>query len=134
MLNTFGKFHQNPLRDVGGGELGRCICAKSSKGHNSVKSDRITNCRQYAPGHLMLNTFGKFHQNPLRDVRGVELGRNCSQRPPACRTTRPPACRPTRPPTFANLITRISPSENLVNNLIPIQQEHLHECHHKNSD
>ena len=71
-----GKFHQNPLKDVGVAET-RLTAEKLLKGHDSVKNYSSMASIKYAHLQVMGTITGKFHQNPLKTVGGVAETRLC---------------------------------------------------------
>ena len=74
------KFHQNPLKTVGGVAETRLTAEKLLKGHNSGKNQSSMTTIKYAHLHFMRTITGKFHQNPLKTVGGVAETRLCLQR------------------------------------------------------
>ena len=74
-----GRFHQNPLKTVGGVAETRLTAEKLLKGHNSgINQSSITSIR-YAHLQVMGTITGKFHQNPLKTVGGVAETRLCQR-------------------------------------------------------
>ena len=73
METITGKFHQYPLRNVGGVEEIRIVdkWLKLTKGHNSGKKQSSVTSVQYDPLQVMATITGRFHYNPLRTARGV---------------------------------------------------------------
>ena len=72
-----GKFHQNPLKTVGGVVETRLTAENLLKGHNSGKSQSSMTSIKYAHLQVMGTTTVKFHQNPLKTVGGVAETRLC---------------------------------------------------------
>ena len=72
-----GKFHQNPLKTVGGVAETRLTAEKLLKGHNSGKNQLSKTSIKYAHLQVMGTITGKFHQNPLKTVGGVAETRLC---------------------------------------------------------
>ena len=72
-----GKFHQNPLKNVGGDSEIRLSAEKLFKGHNSGKNHSSMTSIKYAHLPVMGTITGKFHQNPLKTVGGVAETRLC---------------------------------------------------------
>ena len=66
-----GKFHQNPLKTVGGVAETILTAEKLLKGHNSRKNQSSMISIQYAHLQVMGTITGKFHQNRLKTVGGV---------------------------------------------------------------
>ena len=66
-----GKFHQNPLKTVGGVAETRHTAEKLLKGHNSGKNHSSITSIKYAHLQVIGTIAGKFHQNPLKTVRGA---------------------------------------------------------------
>ena len=66
-----GKFHQNPLKTVGGVAETRLTAEKLLKSHNSGKNQSSMTSIKYAHLQIMGTITGKFHQNPLKTVGGV---------------------------------------------------------------
>ena len=71
------KFHQNPLKTVGGVAETRLTAEKLLKGHNSGKNQSSMTSIKYAQFQVKGTITGKFHQNPLKTVRGVAETRLC---------------------------------------------------------
>ena len=71
-----GKFHQNPLKTVGGVAETRLTAEKLLKGHNSGKNQSSMTLIKFLHLQVMGTITGKFHQNPLRTV-GVAETRLC---------------------------------------------------------
>ena len=63
-----GKFHQNPLKNVGVAETRR-TAEKMLKGHNSGKNHSSMTSIKYAHLQVMGTITGKFHQNPSKNCR-----------------------------------------------------------------
>ena len=72
-----GKFHQNPLKTVGGVAETRLTAEKLLKGHNSSKNQSSIISMKYAHLQIMGTITGKFHQNPLKTVGEVAETRLC---------------------------------------------------------
>ena len=72
-----GKFHQNPLKTVGGVAETRRTAEKMSKGHNSGNNQSSMTSIKYAHLQVLGTITGKFHQNPLKTVGGVSETRLC---------------------------------------------------------
>ena len=72
-----GKFHQNPLKNVGGVAETRLTAEKLLKGHNSNKNHSSMTSIKYAHLQVMVTITGQFHQNPLKTVGGVAETRLC---------------------------------------------------------
>ena len=72
-----GKFHQNPLKTVGGVAETRFPAEKLLKGHNCSKNQLSMTSIKYAHLQVMGTITGKFHQNPLKIVGGVAETRLC---------------------------------------------------------
>ena len=72
-----GRFHQNPLKTVGGVAETRLTAEKVIKGHNSGKNHSSTPSIKYAHLQVMGTITGKFHKNPLKTVGGVAETRLC---------------------------------------------------------
>ena len=72
-----GKFHQNPLKTVGGIAETRLTAEKLLKGHNYGKNQSSMTSTKYAHLQVMETITGKFHQNPLKTVGGVAETRLC---------------------------------------------------------
>ena len=72
-----GKFHQNPLKTVGGVAETSLTAEKLLKGNNSNKNQSSMTSIKYAHLQVMATISGKFHQNPLKTVRGVAETRLC---------------------------------------------------------
>ena len=66
-----GKLHQNPLKTVGGVAETRLTAEKLLKSHNSSKNQLSMTSMKYAQLQAMGTITGKFHQTPLKTVRGV---------------------------------------------------------------
>ena len=66
-----GKFHQNPLKTVGGVAKTRLTAKKLLKGHNSDKNQSSITSIKYAHLQVMATISGKFNKNPLKTVGGV---------------------------------------------------------------
>ena len=66
-----GRFHQNPLKTVGGVAGTRVTAEKLLKGHNSGKNHSSMTSIKYAHLQVMGTITGQFHQNPLKTVGGV---------------------------------------------------------------
>ena len=60
------KFHQNPLKTVGGVAETRLTAEKLLKGHNSSKNQSSMTSIKYAHLQVMGTISGKFHENPLK--------------------------------------------------------------------
>ena len=71
-----GKFHQNPLKTVGGVAETRLTAEKLLKGHNSGKNQSSMTLIKYAHLQVMATISRKFHKNPLKTV-GVAQTRTC---------------------------------------------------------
>ena len=71
------KFHQNPLKTVGGVAEARLTAEKLLKGHNSSKNQSSMISIKYAHLQVMGTITRKFHQNPLKTVGGVAETRLC---------------------------------------------------------
>ena len=72
-----GKFHQNPLKTVGGVAETRLTAEKLLKGHNSGKNQLSKTSIKYAHLQVMGTITAKIHQNPLKTVGGVAKTRLC---------------------------------------------------------
>ena len=72
-----GKFHQKPLKTVGGVAETKLTTEKLLKGNNSGKNQLSMTSIKYAYLQVMGTIPGKFHQNPLKAVGGVEETRLC---------------------------------------------------------
>ena len=72
-----GKFHQNPLKTVGGVAETRLTAEKLLKGHNSGKNQSSMTLIKYAHLQVMGTITGKFHQNPFKTIGGVAETRLC---------------------------------------------------------
>ena len=72
-----GKFHQNPLKTVGGVAETRLTAEKLSKDHNSGKNQSSMTSIKCAHFQVMGTITGKFHQSPLKTVGGVAETRLC---------------------------------------------------------
>ena len=72
-----GKFHQNPLKTVGGVAETKLTAEKLLKGHNSGKNQLSMTSIKYAHLQVMGTITGKFNQNPLKTVGGVAETRLC---------------------------------------------------------
>ena len=72
-----GKFHQNPLKAVGGVAEIRLTAEKLLKGHNSGNNQLSITSIKYALFQVMGTITGKFHQNLLKTVRGVADTKLC---------------------------------------------------------
>ena len=72
-----GKFHQNPLKTVGGVAEKSLTAKKLLQGHNSGKNQSSMTSIKYAHFQVMGTITGKFHQNPLKTVGGVADTRLC---------------------------------------------------------
>ena len=68
MGTTTGKFHQNPLKTVGGVAETRLTAEKLLKGHNSGNNQSSMTSIKYVHLQVMGTITGKFHQNPLKTV------------------------------------------------------------------
>ena len=77
METITGKFHQNPLKTVGGVAETGLTAEKLLKGHNSGKSQSSMTSIKYAHLQVMGTIIGKFHQNPLKTAGGVAETRLC---------------------------------------------------------
>ena len=66
-----GKFHQNPLKTVGGVAETRLTAEKMLKGHNCGKNQLSMTSIKCAHLQVMGTITGKFHKNPLKTVGGV---------------------------------------------------------------
>ena len=72
-----GKFHQNPLKTIGGVAETRLTAEKLLKGHNSSKNQLSMTSIEYEQLQVIGTITGKFHQNPLKTVGGVAETRLC---------------------------------------------------------
>ena len=77
MGTIIGKFHQNPLKNVGGVAETRLTAEKLLKGHNSGKNHSSMTSIKYDHLQVMGTITEKFHQNPLKTVGGVVETRLC---------------------------------------------------------
>ena len=68
-----GKFHQNPLKTVGGVAESRLTAEKLLKGHNSGKNKLSMTSIKHAHLQVMGTITGKFHQNPSKTIGGVAI-------------------------------------------------------------
>ena len=72
-----GKFHQNPLKTVGGFAEPRLTAQKLLKGHNSGKNQSCMTSIKYAHLQVMETITGKFNQNHSKTIEGVAETRLC---------------------------------------------------------
>ena len=73
-----GKFHQNPLKTVGGVAETRFTAQKLLKGHNSGKNQSSMTSIKYAHFQVIGTISGKFYKkNPLETVGGVAETKLC---------------------------------------------------------
>ena len=72
-----GKFHQNPLKPVGGVAETRLTAEKLLKGYNSGKNQSSMTSIKYVHLQVMGTITRKFHKNPLKTVGGVAETRLC---------------------------------------------------------
>ena len=77
MATISGKFHQNPLKTVGGVAETRLAAEKLLKGHNSGKNQLSMTSMKYAHLQVMRTITGKYHQSPLKTEGGVAETRLC---------------------------------------------------------
>ena len=77
MATISRKFHQNPLKTVGGVAETRLTAEKLLKGHNSGKNQSSMTSIKYVHLQVMGTITGKFNQNPLKSVGRVAGTRLC---------------------------------------------------------
>ena len=71
MATLTGKFHQNPLKTVGGFAETILTAEKLLKSHNSGKNQSSMTSIKYAHLQVMGTLTGKCNQNPFKTVGGV---------------------------------------------------------------
>ena len=69
MGTIIGKFHQNPLKTVGGVAETRLTAEKLLKGHNSGKNQSSITSIKYAHLQVMATISGKIHKKSLENCR-----------------------------------------------------------------
>ena len=71
MATITGRFHLNPLKTTRGVAETRLTFEKMPKSYSSGKNQPSMTSIKYDHLHVMGTITGKFHQNPLKTVRGV---------------------------------------------------------------